>query len=167
MRKLLKKMLVVSLSFGLVFILTSCDYGYCIYQEKDKPTKKVELINYDNPDARENPKTKYPLDLDKLEVIEELDSEKIESFLDGLAYSFVLNGRPIKVLCSHDGIGVRITYEDDSFDIITLTTIEDKPIFFKGEYSADGVLVWSEDLNFEGFDVSFRKVINDHFTTQI
>jgi len=139
MSRNLKTIMIVLLVCILLLPFTACDDVYELYKGADKKVVNIELIYYDNPDARSNPKMKYPLDLDKLEILETLDTDNFEGFLNKLLDIWVHGAAGIKPrLFSHDGIGVAITYEDDSFTLITLTNINGIYCFFEGEYDKAG-----------------------------
>jgi len=120
----------------------------------DERVISIELIYYDNPEARTNPSEAFPLDLDKIEILEVLDDSLIESFVD-VFYVSVSGGQHNGVLFSHDGIGVRFIHEDGSFEIVTLTTVEletmarvtEEKRFFMGLYYSDGNVISTDDMS--------------------
>jgi len=121
----------------------------------DEVVVSVELIYYNNPEARSNPDEASPLDLERLEVLEVLDSSMIESFVEAFDFS-TLGGLDWPTLFSHDGIGVRIIHEDGSFEIVTLTTVDvdrqavrtfhDRERFFMGLYDSNGNVIRTRDM---------------------
>jgi len=167
MKKQVKKMLIVFTVVSLLAALTACDWFYRVYIPVDKEVACIELIYYNNPDARNNPLVEYPLDLDRLEVLEDLISEKMENFLQELSKIGYVGGKPELLLASHDGIGVRITYEDGSFQITTLTEVNGEYCFFVGVYNDNGNVVRTTNLLAFEFEQKFRDVVNEYFTTQI
>ena len=173
MSKLIKKVLIVTFGIALVFSLTACDYGHTLYVRPDKTSIGVELIYYNNPDAKSNPQEKYPFDFDKLEVIKTLNTAEIESFLDELSQIGGLGGKPRRILHSPNGIGIRIFYEDGNFDLVTFSAVDGQGNqygfanrLFVAEYTSDGSIVKSNDVD-GSFEEAFKTLINKYFDTQI
>ena len=145
MRKSINYILGIALSCCIVVVLFGCDQAYTIRRMSGEPVISVELIYYDNPEARNNPGEAFPLDLEKLEVLEVLDSSMIESFVDKFHIS-ALGGLDRQTLFSHDGIGVRFIHEDGSFEIITLTTVNGRERFFMRLYDSVGNVIRTIDM---------------------
>jgi hypothetical protein len=171
MSKFAKNIFLTSLFVALTFSLFACSYLHFVYRKPDKEVASVQLVYYDNSNARNNPLEWQPLNLDKLEILETLNTNEIESFVDKLSrIQGVHGGMYRQKLFSHDGIGVRITYEDGSFTVITLTLMDgDNNAFFIAEYdkdynqvesrSVDATIVYTERMARE-----FHELINEHFT---
>jgi len=111
----------------------------------DEVVVSVELIYYDNPEARINPSEASPLDLAKVEVLEVLDTSMIDSFVEAFNIG-TIGGLDRPTLFSHDGIGVRFIHEDGSFEIITLTTVNERERFFMGLYESTGNVIRTRDM---------------------
>jgi len=142
----------------------------------------IELIYYDNPEARSNPSEAFPLDLDKIEILEALDSSMIEDFVDAFDIG-TIGGMDRPTLFSHDGIGVRFTHKDGSFEIITITTVYedeqpfvkyyDRERFFMGLYDSVGNIIRTMDMAADMpmgdstrlFD-RFYELLDDYFTVR-
>lgn len=139
-------MISILLLGSLMLLLIGCDYSYSLYRPKDKTVISIGLIYYDNPDARINPSEAYPFDQEKLEVIEILDTLEIESFIEKLLRIHSIGGKDIPTLFSHDGTGIRIIYEDQSFEIITITIINEEGRFFSAEYDVYGNVIEKIDI---------------------
>lgn len=155
---------------SIALILASCvSSSSLLYRETTKP-KKLELINYNNPSARSNPSERAVFDVNSLEVLEEFDSDLLDS-IDNFGKEFNLRVHsPMtrkQVLFSHDGVGLRLIYDDYSFQILTLTEINDEYYFFVGLYNEDGTQIQSKDVNGGSLYEAFRDIINKHFTIQI
>jgi hypothetical protein len=169
MSKVSKKLLWLLFLFFIIFSLIACDEGYGLYKREDKEVICIELVYYDNPDARSNPQKKYPLDLDKLEVLQTLDSDNFKGFLNKLEDIWVHGAAGHKPsFFSHDGLGVALTYEDDSFTLITLTNINGNYHFFTGKYDKAGNLIHSRGVPgfLSGLVRGFKSLINEYFNYQ-
>jgi len=173
-----KKAFTAMLLCFAFILMSGCSWYYNMYRLSSETVVGVELIYYDNPEARTNPSVAVPLDLEKIEVLEVLDSSMIESFVDAF-YLSTIEGPPDRAtLFSHDGVGVRFIYEDDSFEIITLTTVELKTMtrttemerFFMGLYDSDGNVVRTQDMyDFLSKDSTkasdwFNDLLDENFT---
>lgn len=160
---MLKKLFILLLGCATLTLM-GCDYSFNIYRSKDKAVISIELIYYDNPDARENPSEAYLFDQDKLEVIEILDYSQIEHFMQKLSRIHSIGGIDAETLFSHDGKGIRIIYEDEYFEIITLTNINEEGRFFSAEYDNEGNQLYSIDI--PGIPIlidEFNNLIEEYF----
>jgi hypothetical protein len=138
--KMLKKIRTIFILCLLPFVLSGCDTLYSLYRLSDNPVVNIELIYYYSPNARANPSDEFVFDIDKLEVLAVLEPDKIDYFLDTFGIG-VIGGRGRVILFSHDGIGFRITHEGGSFEVVTLTTINEEAHFFTGYYDEMGVAI--------------------------
>lgn len=170
----LKKGLLLVVFVGCIFSLTACDYTYYLYHNTDgnetflnKDVTTIELIEYKNPKVYNDPLRKHELDLNKLEVIETLNTDDFKSFTNELIKIGGLSGKFKQELNSPCGMGFRIIYDDGSFTLVTVSLINGKDCIFLGEYGADekiGItfgIAWQDMIN------EFKALINKHFTTQI
>ena len=170
MSKVAKIIFSITVLCCIALVLVSCvSSSSLLYRETEKP-KKLELIHYNNPNARSNPYERGVFDVNLLEVLEEFDSDLLDS-IDNFGKEFNLRVHsPMthkQFLFSHDGVGLRLVYEDCSFQIITLTEINDEYYFFVGLYNEDGTQLQSKDMNGGSLYEAFKDIINSHFTTQI
>jgi len=106
----------------------------------------VELINYDNPDSVGNPSNKYAFDFKNIEVLETLSSAKFENFSKEINIRVHMKMNRKQVLYSHNGIGLKFTYDDGCFEIISLTKIENNYYFFVGSYDPGRIVIASKDV---------------------
>lgn len=164
----------IKIFWAALFLCASIVLGSCVGSSSltyyvDKKVVTVDLINYDNPDARNNPSEIYAFDLEKIEVLEalDLDSTEFEDFSKEMNIRVHMKMNRKQFLYSHDGKGLRIVYKDGSFQIITLTNINDKDYFFVGIYDVSGAVEASKDVEMVYATEKFRDVINKYFTTQI
>jgi len=163
----MKKIILLILLILFTFNLASCffipqDPGeyYYDYSELKDNVIKIELINYDNPYAKElfeNRDKVIPFDFDKREIIEILSNDKIDDFLQEFSkLKFLMDWKHSD---SPKGTSVRIVYENEDFIIISYN------IDYSGSFYADGnvkefigELAWKED---------FINLVNKYFDTQI
>ena len=167
MSKITKKIFYISLLCCIALILVSCVGSSSLTYWINKEVITVELINYDNPEAIGNPSEKYALDLKKIEVLETLSIAEFENFSKEINIRVHMKMNRKQFLYSHNGIGLKFTYEDNSFQIITLTEIDDNNYFFVGSYDEIGIEIASKDVNMPYASEKFKEVINKYFTTQI
>ena len=173
MRKNTKTILIIVLLCFTIFVMLGCDESYSVDRMSSEVVIGVELIYYDNPEARSNPSEAFPLDLERLEVMEVLDPSMIESFVDAFDIH-TIGGLDRSSLSSHDGIGVRFVHEDGSFEIITLTTVDERKRFFMGLYDNAGNVIRTRNM---AADISmtwgsteeklfdrFNGLLDDYFT---
>lgn len=173
MIKLRKIILIIFLVFCTLF-LSACDYSYYLYHNTDgneifleKEVIGIELIKYENLAVENDPLEEYEFDLNKLEVLENLNPDNIESFLNELIKIGGLSGKSKQLLNSPNGMGIRIVYDDLSFTLITYTIINDKDCIFLGEYDKNeeiGItfgIAWKEMID------DFKTLINKYFIINI
>jgi len=118
MKKSIIFVTIVLLIFGLV-ACDPADYFYP-YDELKENVKTIELINYNNTEAKklfEKRDGVLPFDFEKMEVVEVLAAEKTDDFLQALSQiqfhmTWVHSDSP-------HGMCIRIMYENDDFEIIS------------------------------------------------
>lgn len=94
---------------------------YFDYEELKKNVAQVELIDYNNPDAKEvtdDYKDLQPFDFSKMEIIETLPLTKLDDFLKALSMEGLMVG--VKHLDSPNGICIKLSYKNGSFEIFSL-----------------------------------------------
>ena len=105
-----------------VFLLAACVWDPTSYyydlEELRAPVKKIELINYDNPDQKhfkswvsDHESELKPLDISAIQVTETMDDSQIDSFMKDLTEGLILY--KFYSVDSPKGICIRIIYEDD------------------------------------------------------
>ena len=163
--KVVRKILPVLLVGLLMFSVVACDMLYELYIKPNKKIINIELIYYDNPSARSNPLESYPLDLDKLGILEEINSSDIGSFLNKLSeIGEHAGGKYRQVLYSHDGVGIRITYEDTSFTLMTLTIVDGQDCMFVAEYDSDRKQVEYKSVIILSMIKDFNHLLSEYFS---
>ena len=133
----------------------------------NKEVIAVELVRYECSTTQNDPLGKHKFDLSKLEVLETLDSNDFENFVNELIKIGGLSGKHKQFLNSPCGIGIRIVYDDNSFTLITITTISSNECIFLGEYNAGNEIGWTFGIAWQQMIDDFKALVNKHFTTQI
>ena len=170
MLKLIKKLFIFILFITFVLSLTACDHGYHLYHEyihKESNIISIELINYDNPVAQNNPLEESLFDLERLEILGTLSVDNIGGFLNKLSEIGGLTGRHKKVLNSPTGKGIRLIYQDGFFTLITVTVVEGKDCIFVGHYDADTKNAGKFGIYWQEMIDDFKTLVNEYFSTQI
>lgn len=173
MIKLRKTILIIFLVFCTLF-LSACDYSYYLYHNTDgneifleKEVIGIELIKYENLAAENDPLEEYELDLNRLEVVENLNADNIESFLNELTKIGGISGKSKQVLNSPNGMGIRIVYDDFSFTLITTTIINGKDCIFLGEYDENEEIGITFGIAWQEMIDDFKTLINKYFIIDI
>ena len=119
----MKKLSVIVLVIVLLLTLAACDPGefHFEYDELKENVTCVELIYYNNPDAKElfDEKRNHvlPFDFSKMEVVKTLPESKLDDFLHDLSDYFLL------MVCTHfdspQGYSVRVVYSNGDFEILS------------------------------------------------
>lgn len=166
----LNKILFVLILMFCITSLVACDYEYSLYHSaihNETEVSNIELINYNNPEAKNNPLKVFPFDLEKLEVLEILHSNNIDKFLTDIEKIGGISSKLEHVLKSPTGSGIRITYQDNGFTIITVTNIGDVDAIFTGHYDSDANLEGSFGISWQEMIDEFKELINTYFEIKI
>ncbi len=139
---MVKKLSLCFLFCIVCFSLCACDPSnyYHDYDTLKESVVQVELINYDNPDAKEYndwfQKIKYPLfDFDKAEVVEVLAEEKLDDFLKTLSEHRILT--TWVHMDSPNGLCLRLIHNNDTFEIFNTNPRKS----FSAYYDSDGNMI--------------------------
>jgi hypothetical protein len=164
----MKRIIIIfALCFPLIFLI-SCDYEIVLYDDyvrEETEVVKVELITYDIDDTEiyiemEVFNTEY------LSIISILDTEVEDNFLSDLSSIGGIGSKPKDNINCPYGYGIKITYIDDGFTIITVSTVLEKDIMYVGHFNSElnleyyNSFIWDEvtdsfnDLLFEYFEYS-------------
>lgn len=117
----MKKKLEFLLLILIVLNCFACEPAtfYFDYEELKENVVKIELINYNNLDAKkinnEIEAIQY-FDFSKMEIIETLPGDKLEAFLGELSAYGLLLGE--YCLDSPKGICIRIVYQNGDFEVL-------------------------------------------------
>jgi hypothetical protein len=149
-----RKVIILFWTFIFSILLSSCDYGYNLYHTNTRDGAEVvniELIYYDKND-NDNELNNGEFVLENLEVIESLSDNDIDIFLEQLSEIGGITSRKKQVMDFPNGTGIRITYEDNGFTLITVNN------------NADTIFVGDYDLNSNVeayYGISWKEMIND------
>jgi hypothetical protein len=170
MAKGIKKILRLTLIFTFIFSCSACDYEYYLYHEnirKETRVSFIELINYNNPDAQNNPLEKYPFNVEYIEILEALSTDSVDGFLIELSEIGRLSSKGKNILNSPNGIGIRLTYHDNGFTLITVTVVNGEDSIFVGHYDASANIEGYYGISLQEMIDDFRVFVNEYFITQI
>lgn len=122
MKKVITTFLAILLIFSALCTLAACDPGtfYFDYDTLKENVVRVELIYYDNPDAKilfEKRDKVIAFDFSKMEIVEILPENELDNFLHDLSESAFM--MIWKHLDSPKGYSIRIVYLNDDFEIIS------------------------------------------------
>jgi len=139
------------------FLLTACDYEYYLYHDyirENTEVVQIDLVNYNNPIDTENSTENTVYDVEKLVILETLNSDEYENFLGELSEIGGLSSKLEQTINSPNGTGILITYQDGGVTLITVSNINDNDCIFVGHYDASA--------NLEGFyGISWLMMIDD------
>ena len=128
----MRKKQILLLPLLTCLVLFACEYEYVSpdydYEEIVESVARIEMINYNNPDARiikikPHLFIPYNFDFDKMEIIEVLREERLDDFLKDF-FEFGIWALS-EGLDSPQGLGIRVIRKNGDFDL-----------FCKAEYSA-------------------------------
>lgn len=151
-----KKYLLVCLIFGICFVLISCvsdpESFYFDYDDLADKVAAIELINYDNLDTKTVKKKEdiLPFDFDKIEVIQVLEVEQVDSLLRDLSeIHFHVSDELTKYSNSPSGMSIKIVYASGDFLIICSNSNSNFIVEFNSNGNVgDLVIRFTNDQNF-------------------
>ncbi|MDY0209165.1 MAG: hypothetical protein RBR48_03210 [Bacilli bacterium] len=153
----IRKLLLLLLIVCSAFLLTACDYEYYLYHDyirENTEAVKIELLKYNNPINTENSTENTLYDDEKLVILETLNLDDNQSFLNELSEIGGLSSKLKQTINSPNGTGILITYQDGGVTLITISNINDNDCIFVGHYDASA--------NVEGFyGISWSEMIDD------
>ncbi len=158
---------LVSILLATVAVLTACDpESFHLY---DTDIVSVELFTYDNP----NPKTVrkvgdvLPIDPDKMEILETLDTDRTAEFAERLSGMSFLLYSPYSD--QPTGVSIKVTYGDGSYAIISSNPVDGGKYKYDYNYNvtfdSDGNITQVMGYR-QGVD-SYENLVNDFFETKI
>lgn len=158
----MKKIIVVLALALVVLSLTACDPAHYNYNHEELKNNvvRVELINYDNPDAKELFEKRdkvIAVNLDKIEVVETLSEDKVNDFL--LDFSKILFLEYWRHSDSPRGTCVRIVYENGDFEVVS------HEVVYAGRFDSEGNVV--EFVGGLSGRNNLINLVNKYFITQI
>lgn len=165
-----KLLVIIFLLTIFCLIFTACDPGeYSFdYDELKENITSVELVNYDNQNQKsffswvlDKSSQLAPLNINKLTVLEKLNTDNMSEFLFQLSkvdflYKYYAYNSP-------KGISIKLTYKNNDFLIISCNY----PSFagYVGQYNSNCKVVEFIGCFASSFD--FRYLVNTFFETQI
>lgn len=158
----MKKSLFLALVLT-IFCLTACDPSQFRYNfdELKESVISVQLINYENPDAKELFEKRHkviPFDFAKMVLMETLATAQTEDFLQN--FSKILFSERWRHYDSPNGVSLRLVYDNDDFEIVS-----QYHKFYAGSFYADGTV--KRFIGGLSGTNDFVDLINQFFTNQI
>lgn len=160
----MKKIIFVLLLIVNLFCMSACE-GIAPYPfQFEEEVIRVELIDYENSDAKElscptifhhiDQSEILAFDFNKMTVIETLSQESLDEFLgeSDFTESGVFLTDPDRYLDSPQGLCLRIVYASGSFEIISYDEL------YAGSFYADGSV-----KRFIGICLGGEELINKYF----
>ena len=166
------KKISMILSLCLIcFSLAACDPGPVSHYRSEGVADEVvgiELINYHNQETKIintiiSTRAIRAFDFDKMEIIEELDTEKLGDFLQDFSEVNIWS-RWIHPDSPVD-ISIRIIYDSGDFEVISCVNTDEEVISFLARYNSKGKMV--KHIGTVENRSEFVDIVNRYFTTQI
>lgn len=150
----MKKIFMILLLFFTCFILIACEPRSVSYPDDYlEDVIKVELINYDNNKIKR-------FDVDKMEIIEELNTEKLDDFLQDLSDIYMWRSIPKGYFA---GESIRIIYGNGDFEVMSCNNTEHKIISYLVRYDSNGRMI--KLIGSVEHKSEFTNILNTYFTT--
>ncbi len=155
----MKKVTLCILLLVMIMSLTACDPNIFQFdfEELKNSVIAIDLINYDNPNAKElfDKRDKViSFDFNKMEILESLPAEKMEDFL------FELSELTFMTVWEHldspQGKCIRLVYSNGDFEILACD------VQYSGSFDSTGKV-----KRFIGSGLYYPKLINKYFETQV
>ena len=163
----MKKVLVIILSVILLFCLSACDTNYYYFDynefELTETVDRIELIQYDNSDAKEYSTFKtgrlLSFDFEKMEILQILPEEDEKDLLFSLAGEEVVFRVGNRYMDSPQGLCIRLVYENGDFEIFAADSEEDSAVYpYAGSFFENG-----EVKRFVGSVLGTSELIKEYF----
>lgn len=152
----MKKEFMILLICFICLSLTACEPPGVSYPDDYlRDVIKIELINYDNSKMS-------PFNFDKMEIIEELDAEKLDDFLRDLSEIYMWRSITEGYF---DGISIRTIYSNGNFEVMSCNNTDYRINSYVVRFDSDG-----KKIKFIGSvedESEFINIINKYFITQI
>lgn len=139
----MKKATGILLVLVIILFFTACEPNYYTfdYNKLVQEVESIELIRYNNPNAKEYLDIKeekvQPFDFKKMEILQELSEEMLEDALQTvMQMDFFLDGR---VMDSPSGLCIRMIYKNGDFEIFAADSEDDSLLYpYAGGFFEDG-----------------------------
>lgn len=159
-----RRILLVCLIIVMTAFLSGCDREVILYSDiysSDEVTS-IELIKYINNEYKDEAYN-GEIEIDQLQVLGTLNTDEVDSFLQKLS-KYETVGSKINDSSAPSGIGVKVTFSDMSFVLITIN--EEDNIFFSGRYSVDLQCESYVGVKFDEWTDTFVGLLNDYFESE-
>lgn len=169
------KIILFLLTLCLTFSLISCGFfslerQYFLYDLHDREISEIvqiSLINYVNPLNEENPSENEQYDVEKMIILETLNSEEFGNFVSELSEIGGIAGTFPEIVSSPNGKGILITYQDGSFILITVSQVNDDDCIFLGDYNSNNTIEYSFGISWSEMIADFKTLILSYFEVEI
>jgi len=169
------KIFFLFLTLCLSFLLIACgifalERQYFLYDLHDREISEIvqiSLVNYNNPVNEENQSDNEQYDVEKLIILETLNSEEYEDFLSELSDIGGIAGTFPEMINSPNGMGILITYQDGGFILITVSNENDDDCIFWGSYSSNATIDYFFGISWQEMIDDFEALIVKYFDTEI
>ena len=161
------KIFMVSILVVLCLSLTACDPAsfYFDYDELKEKVTTVELISYNNINLKmvKDESKVLPFDFDKMEIVETLEAEQIDAFLQDLSKThFLMHSNYSETAV---GISVRIVYKNGDFVVLSCNLIDKTAYRFVVFFDVNGKV--KEVIGGFASRYDYVDLVNKFFDTQI
>ena len=167
----MKRVFSILFAFCFMFFVCSCGTSYGDVEEYINNVQKIELIEYENAKAKQGSNWHalfgfgaHTFEESKCAVLEELSAEKHEIFITEFFAADDPHGE--WVTDSPSGQGVRITFKDNSFTVITWGYAEGQPAGYIARYNANGGSCGT-CVGFKALGSKYLVVVAKYFETRI
>ncbi|HOW38430.1 MAG TPA: hypothetical protein P5154_01825 [Candidatus Izemoplasmatales bacterium] len=164
-------LLILCLSFSLFSCgVFSLERQYFLYDLHDRDTSEIvqiSLINYVNPQNEENPSQNEQYNVEKLIILETLNSDEFGNFVSELSEMGGIAGTFPEIVSSPNGKGILITYQDGGFILITVSQVNDDDCIFFGDYNSNGTFEYSFGISWSEMIADFKTLILSYFEVEI
>lgn len=153
----------------LVFLF-ACDYEYDLYHENIREETEVvgiDLIQYYGQNEGNDISGDPVFDAEKLEVLKTLKPVDLDPFLDELSGIGGLSGKFEQVMDSPNGKGIRITYVDGGFTLITVAKANEKDSIFFGNFDSCNEVERYYGISWQEMIDDFRALVGEYFSVEI
>lgn len=162
-----KNKFFLGIFIAVILNLVACDPNryYFNYEDLKNSVAKIELINYNNNEAKviKDKENLLSFDFNRVEIVETLREEFLEEFL--LDFSKTLIFQYWKYSDSPVGICIRIIYNNKDFEIASCTLQNGILYDYVGSFDSNGNV--KEFIGgFSGRSV-LSDLVNKYFSTQI
>ena len=169
------KIILFLLTLCLTFSLISCGFfslerQYFLYDLHDREISEIvqiSLINYVNPLNEENPSENEQYDVEKMIILETLNSDEFGNFVSELSEMGGIAGTFPEIVSSPNGKGILITYQDGSFILITVSQVNDDDCIFLGDYNSNNTIEYSFGISWSEMIADFKTLILSYFEVEI